>query len=175
MIISISGNAGSGKTTVAKILANKLNYEFISIGNIRRKIANDLNIDIYQLNNDSIKNTKFDTKVDNFQKLLNYNNNIILDSRLGFYFQPKSDKIFLKVNNNIAAKRRFENQTPSEQYKTIKEALSKIKERDFNDELRYKKLYGISHFNLNNYDLIINTSYSNINEIIEKIYNHIKN
>jgi cytidylate kinase len=32
MIITMSGKAGSGKGTVAKILAEKLGYEHISIG-----------------------------------------------------------------------------------------------------------------------------------------------
>ena len=36
MIISIDGAAGTGKTTVGKIVANKLNYQFLDSGKIYR-------------------------------------------------------------------------------------------------------------------------------------------
>lgn len=37
--ISISGLAGSGKSTVGKLLSEKLNYEFVSVGNYSRILA----------------------------------------------------------------------------------------------------------------------------------------
>ena len=36
MIISIDGAAGTGKTTVGKIVANKINYQFLDSGKIYR-------------------------------------------------------------------------------------------------------------------------------------------
>ena len=38
-IITISGMLGSGKSTVAKLLAQKLGYEYYSTGNAQREIA----------------------------------------------------------------------------------------------------------------------------------------
>ncbi|MCX6741353.1 MAG: AAA family ATPase, partial [Candidatus Parcubacteria bacterium] len=39
MIITLSGKPGSGKTTVAKILAEKLGYKFYSTGDLRGQMA----------------------------------------------------------------------------------------------------------------------------------------
>ncbi len=39
MIITIAGMPGSGKTTVAKILADKLNLKRYSMGDLRGKMA----------------------------------------------------------------------------------------------------------------------------------------
>ena len=51
MIISIDGAAGTGKTTVGKIVANKLNYQFLDSGKIYRAYTLKM-----------IKNNIFDTK-----------------------------------------------------------------------------------------------------------------
>jgi cytidylate kinase len=48
MIITISGKAGSGKGTISKLLAEKLGYEHISIGDMKRKIAHEMGITIFQ-------------------------------------------------------------------------------------------------------------------------------
>jgi len=46
MIISISGLPGSGKSTVAKILAEKLGFERIYMGAIFRKMADQKGVSI---------------------------------------------------------------------------------------------------------------------------------
>ena len=46
MIITISGKAGSGKSTVAKELAKQLNLQHFSIGDIMRKMAKEKNISV---------------------------------------------------------------------------------------------------------------------------------
>ena len=40
MIISIDGAAGTGKTTVGKIVANEINYQFLDSGKIYRAYTN---------------------------------------------------------------------------------------------------------------------------------------
>ena len=51
MIITISGIAGSGKSTVAKLLAKKLNYNHYSIGEFMRDIAKEKNTSLLELSN----------------------------------------------------------------------------------------------------------------------------
>ena len=50
MIITISGKPGSGKSTVAKIIAAKLGLNKYSIGDLRGKMALDRGITIDELN-----------------------------------------------------------------------------------------------------------------------------
>ena len=50
MIITISGIPGSGKTTVGRMLAEKLGYKFYSIGDLRGKMAMERGMTIDQLN-----------------------------------------------------------------------------------------------------------------------------
>ena len=46
MIIAISGKAGSGKSTIAELLAKKLKLKHYSIGNLMREMAKKKNISL---------------------------------------------------------------------------------------------------------------------------------
>ena len=92
--------AWSGKWTVSKLLAKELGYEIISIGDMKRKLAAEMWINIIEFNkmwDDPEKSAEFDLKYEEYQKSLKLTDNIILDSRLWFYAQPKAFKILLKT------------------------------------------------------------------------------
>ncbi len=64
MKIAIDGPAGSGKSTIAKLLSKKLNYEYIDTGALYRAITYIIEIEEIENNNrekisDIIKNTNF--------------------------------------------------------------------------------------------------------------------
>ena len=42
MMITVGGKPGSGKSTVTKILAEMLAYERIAIGDMKRKLAEEM-------------------------------------------------------------------------------------------------------------------------------------
>ena len=65
MQISICGTPGSGKSTVAKIIADKLKYKYYSVGALRRKMAEKRGLTIYEFN--QLKEDT-DTEFDNIQK-----------------------------------------------------------------------------------------------------------
>ena len=44
--ISVTGDLGSGKSTVCQILAERMKAEIVSIGTINRKMAMEMNMDI---------------------------------------------------------------------------------------------------------------------------------
>jgi len=64
MIITISGKAGSGKSTVAKQLAKKLNLKHYSIGDIMRKLAKEKNISLNELSKLAEKDKTIDLTLD---------------------------------------------------------------------------------------------------------------
>ena len=50
MIITISGSAGSGKSTIVVMISKKLNIKRYSVGDFRRNLAKEKNITLEQLN-----------------------------------------------------------------------------------------------------------------------------
>ena len=81
-IITITGDLGSGKSTVAKLIAEKTGMEYFSTGKIQRKIAEELKIDTLELNKRGKEDKSTDNLIDG--KLIAMNNdgtnNIILDT-----------------------------------------------------------------------------------------------
>jgi CMP/dCMP kinase len=108
MIISLSGKAGAGRTTVAEIICEKLGYEHISVGNIKKKKAQEMGITILEFNKigDLPENVEaYDLSYEKYQQDLNLNSKILLDSKLCAYNQPKSFRIRFLVSDEIAATR----------------------------------------------------------------------
>lgn len=161
MRITLSGGPCSGKSTVAKILAQRLKLKHYSMGDMRGKMALDRGMTIDELNKLGEKEDFTDKEVDEYQRKLGENeDNFVIDSRLGFYFIPQSYKVFLSVNEKVAAERLLKApKRPDEpEYKTIDDVLNKLRERVDSDNRRYQKYYKIDYTDKKQYDLVIDTT-----------------
>ena len=169
--------AWSGKWTVSKLLAEKLWYEIVSIGDMKRKLAEEMWINIIEFNKmwDNPENAKeFDLKYEEYQQNLKLSDNIILDSRLWFYAQPHAFKILLDVDEEIAWERIFKAARNTDKQKSKKHAINEVKERNSSDKERYMKLYNVNLWNPNNYNLVIDTSERTPEEVLEIILDEFK-
>lgn len=172
MIITISGLPGSGKSTIGKMLAQKLGYKFYSMGDLRGKMAMDRGLTIDELNALGEKEDWTDRQADEYQeKLGKAEDNFIVDGRISFHFIPHSFKVFLDVDLKEAAKRVFANQRPDEaQAKNVEELASRMRARADQDDLRYKKYYGITFRDKKAFDLVIDTTDLTPAEILDRIW-----
>jgi len=172
MLITMWWKAWSWKWTVSKILAEKLWYEIISIWDMRRKLAQEMWLNIHEFNKlwDNPENAKeFDIKYEEFQKKLDLNSNIILDSRLGFYAQPNAFKILLDVSEEIAWERIYKAERDTDKQETLQAAIEEVHNRNKLDFERYIKLYNIDVRDQENYDLVIDTWDKTPDEVAEII------
>ena len=164
--------AWSGKGTVSKLLAKELWYEIVSIWDMKRKLAAEMWINIIEFNkmwDDPEKSAEFDLKYEEYQQNLKLTDNIILDSRLGFYAQPKAFKILLDVDEEVAGERIFKAERDTDKHATKKHAIDEVKERNSSDEASYMKLYNVDLLNPNNYNLVIDTSERTPEEVLQII------
>jgi len=177
MIITISGKPGSGKTSVAKAISKKLRYDFFSAGDFRGKVAMKHGMTIDELNKVGKKEFWTDKEVDDeMKKLGKEKDNFVVEGWLSYYFIPNSIKIFLDVDIKEASKRIFKDQRPDEEEKEdVKDVEKMIKKRLEESNKRYKKYYDADFLDKKNYDLIIDTTNLNINEVVEKILKFINN
>ncbi len=176
MIITISGKAGTGKSVVGKALAKMLGYKFYSAGDVRRKYARSTGISLAELNKRAEKDSSSDKMVDEYmQDMAESEDDFVVDGRMGFYFIPKSIKIFLEADEHTRAERLIGRGKLEENPKDVKEALKLVKQRDACDLKRYKKLYGVNPYDEKHYNVIFDTSVMKIEESVEQIYNFVKN
>lgn len=176
MIITISGKPGSGKSTVAKIISNKLRLKNYSIGDLRGRMALDRGITIDDLNKVGEEEEFTDREADEYQeKLGKQEDNFVIDGRLSYYFIPNSVRIFLNVDDDMGAQRIFltkrEDEKTEKNVEYLKERLAKRVE---SDHKRYKKYYGIDFEAKENFDIIIDTTKISPEETAEKIIKFIE-
>ena len=173
MIITMSGKAWSGKGTISKLLAEKLWYEHISIGGIKRKLAHEMGLTISQFDvlwEKPENKEKFDLKYEEYQKNLDVNSKIILDGRMAFYCQPDSFKLFLDVDDDEAARRIFNDKNRVGDEYTSLEAVKEATIKRNNENIkRFKDLYDIDISDMANYDLVVDTTDNHPEKVAEEI------
>ena len=177
MIITITGKPCSGKGTVSKIFCKKYNFDYVCTGDIFRSLAKNYGYDnILDFQKDErVKDVdhKVDTQIENLgkQKL---HENIVIDSRLAWNFIPKSFKVFIDVDWDIAGKRLIEANRTSEKVQNSETATDILKDRWQVENNRYLELYNTNNLNLNNYNYIISSNTLTPEEIADKIYHEYK-
>jgi cytidylate kinase len=176
MIITISGKPGSGKGTVAKIIAERLNLKHYSIGDFMRDIAKEKGVSLLELGKTAEKERWVDDELDKRQiELGKKEDGFVIDSRLGFYFIPKSVKVFLDVNLNESAKRIFNAKRKDEKDNlNLKKTKDNIKKRMKSEMLRYKKYYGLNYYDKKHYDFVVDTSGVSIDKVVGTVVEWLK-
>ncbi|MBI4173504.1 MAG: cytidylate kinase family protein [Candidatus Aenigmarchaeota archaeon] len=159
MIITISGLAGAGKSTVAKLLAKQLGYKHYSVGDLMRSLAEKKNISILQLSALAERDKSIDKELDAMLVSVGKKEkNLVIDTRLGFHFLPHSVKVFLKVDAQEAARRIFREHRRQERSETQEQVAPMLKKRRQSEILRYQQYYGVNPYEERHYDLVLDTS-----------------
>jgi len=178
-MISIAGDLGSGKSTIAKRLAELLEYKYFSTGTLFRQLAAERGMDALQLNYLSETDKSIDKYIDDNLRAINEGSDFryILDSRMAWHFIPKSFKIYATVEPKIAAQRVLNDKTRFNEPDAadLQERVDSLLERQNVENRRYKSMYGVDCDDLSNYDLVIDTSHHTVKELTAQIltaYNH---
>lgn len=181
MIISLCGDAGSGKSTIAKKLAEHLGWPNYYIGEIRRLKAKSLGMTLAEYNKIGEKNPNTDLEVDRFQeKLGKEQDNFIIQGRTSWHFIPSSIKIYLQVDERVGAERilndlKINNQRNEDgKLETVEDVLASQKRRVDSDKLRYQQYYGIDAYDRKNFDLVIDTTNLTEEEVFDRLCQYLK-
>jgi len=182
MIISIGGKPGSGKSTIAKMLADKLGYTYYYIGGMRRKMAEERKITLHQLNSLGETEEWTDKEVDAYQRTLGQReDDFVIDGRTSHHFIPHALKIFVDVTPRIGAERVFRDIQKKRAHRTdedkglttIQAVEQSHRVRIASDKLRYHKYYDIDVYDTKQYDFVLDTSTLNVQESFEKLYDFV--
>ncbi len=174
--LALSGDLGSGKSTVTKYLIDKYGFVTFSTGNCLREIAKRMNISILEVNQYAETHPEIDREIDG--KLTEEgkkSGNIIFDSRMAFHFVEDAFKVYLMSDVDKAAERIYVDCQKGirgnvEKYISPTDAKEYILNRRASEVVRYKEKYGVDITDMTNYDLALDATHMSINEIAEKIY-----
>lgn len=162
MIITLWWRCWSWKSTVSKIIAQRLGYEIISIWNIKRAIAKEMGLTILEFDNiwwnNPEKAQEFDYKYEEYQKELDPSSNIILDSKMSFHCKPDCYNVFISVDDTEWARRIFEEKRETDARNSLDEVIDSNRKRHLWQQSTYLKLYDVDIFDYNHYNLVVDST-----------------
>lgn len=168
-IITISGLPGCGKSTTAKLLAEKLNYKYIDTGNVFRQLAEKHKMTLHEFEQYSNNHHEIDKELDAdiINLVKNSHGGVVLQGRLAGWMcllnNLSAYKIWLYLDITKRAQRIAERENIS-----FDEAKKDIDFREQSILKRYKEVYNINYNDTSIYDLILETE-SSPQEIIDEI------
>lgn len=168
--ISLTGDLGSGKSTIAQVLSREYNAKIISGGHVQRELATKMGLTIEQFNVFMEKDRSYDKKLDDM--LASYDSvsgNFIFDSRMSWFFIPSAVSFYLKVEPREAARRVYAARRGDETYSTEEEALTCLLSRRASETKRYLEYYGQNITDMSNYDFVVDTTDKSPLEVCEII------
>jgi len=184
MIISISGNHGSGKSSIAQMLANKLNWPRYYMGGLRRQAAKKLGLTLAEYNKLGENDPKTDLAVDEYQaKLGRTKDDFIIEGRTSWYFIPHSLKIYLDVDDQAAARRIFKSLKKEKEQaarnedaglKTVKDVLKSLKARKQSDIKRYRRYFGFNPYLKKHYDFYLDTTDLTLKQVFKAVFGFVQ-
>lgn len=170
MILTISGLHGTGKSTIAKLITEKLGLQYYSTGQAFRDLAQEMNMTLEKFSEYAEKNPEIDKELDSKIIGIARKGNIIVDSQLsGYILKSIADfKILLICPLEIRIKRMAERDNVNYKLK-----LRETEIREKSELERFKHLYNIDLSDQEEiqdlYDLIIDTENLTIEDVLEKI------
>ncbi|MEF8914164.1 (d)CMP kinase [Natronomonas sp.] len=156
MLITISGPAGSGKSTAAAALAEALDYDHVSGGDIFRELADERDMTPLELNKAAEEDDQIDRDLDRrLRNIAETRDDIVLESRLaGWMAGEYADfRIWLDAPLSVRAERIADREDKSAEL-----ARKETQERGESEARRYLEYYDIDIDDLGIYDLALNTA-----------------
>lgn len=170
MKITICGLAGTGTSTITKMLAGHLDYPDTSSGNMFRRLAESMNISLHELEILSQADSRYDKELD--VSIADYGKkhpDCVIDSRLAWHFVPDSIKIKLTCDYHIRIGRVADRENIS-----FTQAETETTKREKLIADRYLRYYGIEDFLADDhFDLIIDTSNTQPEEVLSMILDYL--
>ncbi len=208
MKIAIDGPAGSGKSTIAKKLARKLNIEYIDTGAMYRALAyymnqNNLSLEELKINMETLniefkeektfingkdisdfirtnevsslaskisKDKDIRERLVDLQRKLADKVSCVMEGRdiTSVVLKDAEYKFYLDANSKVRAIRRKNDLKGKDKNISLDKLIEEIEERDLRDKTREN-----SPLKLTEDSIYIDTSYMDVDEVVDKITSYI--
>ena len=172
-IVTIGGLPGSGKTTVAKILAEKLRLEYVNAGDIFRNLAAKKGLTLEEFGIFAENNPSVDQTIDKKIVEIAKKDNVILEGRLAGVMCDrntiKAVKVWLEAPLKVRAQRVAERES-----KTFETALAEIQVREKSEWDRYYQIYNIDLNDLTIYNMVLDSAPITAQEVADTVVRGLK-
>ncbi|RLI62894.1 MAG: cytidylate kinase [Promethearchaeia archaeon] len=169
MIISIAGLHGTGKSTIAKQLAETLGYPYYSTGMIFRRLAVENGMNLEEFSKYVETHLEIDQQIDNtIIELAKEKANAVFEGQLPTYMieQWRDFAILLTCDDDVRIRRMM-----ARDQKDFAAQKQETLVREDSEHRRFKEMYGIdirdSAKILSTFNLILDTTQFSIDDVFE--------
>ncbi|MBS3748654.1 MAG: AAA family ATPase [Candidatus Thermoplasmatota archaeon] len=164
--ITLSGTPGSGKSTIAELLHERLSLPYVYSGMIFRELAKEHNMSLADFGSYCETHDDIDRELDEKQVTILKKGNVILEGRLAGWLAVLNNitafKIWIDAKPSIRAERIVEREGGN-----IKKQHEKLLNRQKSEQIRYKTYYDIDIMDTSIYDLCVDSSNKKPQEILQ--------
>jgi predicted cytidylate kinase len=175
MLITISGLSGSGKSTAAKGLSERLGIPTVDVGKIFRGMAAKRGMDVVAFGAFVEKHPEIDRELDDAMlRLVKRRKRLILQSRLAGLMTAREGLKAFRIWIAATARTRASRVARREGI-PFRKALSDITRRDRNNRVRYVRTYGLDLNDLSVYDIVVRTDNLTLEEVVSCLAKELTN
>ncbi len=171
-IVAIGGPHGSGKSSVAKRIAEKFNMNYVSAGQVFRDMAKEMNLSLEEFSVLATKDSNYDLEIDRRTETLSQIDNTVVDAQLAAYKVAKANiRICITASPQVRWKR-----ISKREQTTLEKARNETIIREDVERERFKKLYNIDIDDMSVYDVIINSDRldeEEVYDLVEVVVRHV--
>ena len=156
MLITISGLPGSGKTTVARLVAEQLGLEHVYAGDLFRRQAAARGLSLEEYARRAETDHSIDRALDEQMQARAARDEAVLEGRLAAFMADAARrpalKVFLDAPEPVRAARIVAREGGAAEAR-----LQETQAREASDARRYREIYGFDYHDRSRYDLVLST------------------
>lgn len=166
IVIAVSGAPGSGKTTLAKNLADALGLRYVSSGKLFRQMAADKGLSLEEFSALAEEDPNIDRYIDEVAREEALKGGVVVDGHIAAWVLE--DIALLKIMVIAPLLVRAE-RVAKRDGKSIQDAIVDIRTREESEARRFRQFYGIEVTDMTVFDLIINTATFDESEVLSVV------